>query len=1428
MVTRLPQGRKPASKSSKTQDSKSQPKAGDKTTVKTPSPIDDVPPPPGGRKSHWLDLAENASLVCSGAGVVASVVLQQSMYASAPLSLALVLGLMNRRRSDQELQNLTNTSINQLDQKVVKNLNSLRQRVLALPTPETLDNVKEAIMQSNQEAVVAVQTELFRRLNARETVDLTPLQEEIKAVSEQQDKLRGSLLSANHLIQSLPSSTRVERLESAIASLVTETTQMQSTVEDLSDRSFPDLEPLQEQINHINRRFNSLPPPIDGSSLKREMEELVRLMGTLVPKRDFSAFQADLSTLEQRFHALEQVVHPIQSTLVKVTNRVENLSKPSTSDRSEQERIERLRVAVESLQRQVNQGITGNGDTLSPDVQKVISASTASLQKQVQDLQNRLNQVLSIINPTRLRPELQKLVGESTIQLQQRLTDLEQHLVQHHQTMQQQLFERQFEQAVTGTPEETGTPEADAAARPLGTTVNEATLNELVVTNQTLQTQLNDLQKRLEDLSQMRRTADVRADIQSAIASVTHELRQQVQELQLQVSLFSHAIPDQTESGQPVSVSATEADTDAKLQTLRQDIQANLTERSNQLQTQVVHVQTVMQELEERLNQLVIQASDRPSVAAIDGLQQRIAGLETELSATQQRLEQTLAHTLEQTLGERLAQTLDERLAQLSANWSTLANRDEIRDLSQKIYAIEQELAQSRQQLGQVLNAAAPVVVAEIEQIAAAESVIVAEDEGWEDLFSSIETPIDPIQSLDELLVADNDSTSLPSDGSLLDLAAIGTVSANVSALTDSGFDRTAASEGDRSDETLEDIFGDIFRDDADPEPRDTQPTVVSYGAPVTTAISPSVTAPVTASVTAPVTAPVLPSGSAPLTASTNATTAPNPMPVNSAATVAPSVPTVTSTVADAQPELEIAATAMPVMVSVNPTVEPSVLDYAQPTVTPTITPGATATAMEEKPVTSTPTSRPQRKTSVPLNLLENAQTLIAMALPWQEELDFPLDVLERLHDLLQRQGRVEIGWSLPRNEATIRTVRYINQRWHTTDEIRGYAVLTSLEELRQQYPDQVRMRLLGTYEKFLVCDYRDKAGELRQLALIGQDTGREIEPDLFGSWEAESDWDSLSHWGDMVTDSGIIQGLLDRVYTPAFAPTDTITYFSRAATRYGLGDRQGAIEDYTQVLRANPDDDVAMNNRGVVYYELGILHEALADFDQALQLHPTSVGYCNRGTVRSDLGDRRGALADYQKAIELDAASAIAYNGRGLIHSKLGNTERAIADYDEAIIHNPDYALAYFNRGAAYQKLMQRQAGIADYTETIRINPAFAAAYNNRGFLRYELGELEMAIADFDQALELNPSFANAYNNRGVVFSKQRNYQRAIADFDQALAINPQFANAYNNRGVAHSRLGNREQAIADLQNAARCFGELGDVINQQHTLDTLTKLQR
>jgi tetratricopeptide (TPR) repeat protein len=295
-------------------------------------------------------------------------------------------------------------------------------------------------------------------------------------------------------------------------------------------------------------------------------------------------------------------------------------------------------------------------------------------------------------------------------------------------------------------------------------------------------------------------------------------------------------------------------------------------------------------------------------------------------------------------------------------------------------------------------------------------------------------------------------------------------------------------------------------------------------------------------------------------------------------------------------------------------------------------------------------------------------------------------EMMRRFEEFLGQRGYLDIGWGhlgvendrTPRSIADRRSISPVSNPFL-------FNRLNQLTELKKQYPDQLRFKVLGTDEYFLVCD--------RAYAVLGT---QPVATTSLSFPEAAM--------GLRTTDASIIQTLIQRFENPVLNPHDTAAFFNRATARYDLGHRQGALSDYTAVLDVIPDD-VAFNHRGLVRYDMGDRPRALADFEAAIQHNPQNfVAYTNRGYVRSEQGDKLGAIADYTQAIQLQPDYAIAYFYRGLAQTRLQNKLGAIQDYTEVIRLTPDDASAYFYRGLANAKASQPMEAIRDLRQAAQL----------------------------------------------------------------------------------------------------------------------------
>jgi tetratricopeptide (TPR) repeat protein len=210
----------------------------------------------------------------------------------------------------------------------------------------------------------------------------------------------------------------------------------------------------------------------------------------------------------------------------------------------------------------------------------------------------------------------------------------------------------------------------------------------------------------------------------------------------------------------------------------------------------------------------------------------------------------------------------------------------------------------------------------------------------------------------------------------------------------------------------------------------------------------------------------------------------------------------------------------------------------------------------------------------------------------------------------------------------------------------------------------------------------------------------------------------------------------------------------NRGNAKAALGNRRGAIDDYTAALKLNPKDAAAYINRGIAKTALGDYQGAIEDCTAALKFDPNLAdAYNNRGFVKTALGDHRGAIEEYTAALKFNPKFADAYYNRGLAKAYLGDYRGAIVDFTAALKFNPNLANAHNNRGLAKAYLKDYRGAIMDFTAAIKLNPKFADAYYNRGVAKERLGDLLEAANDFTVAKKLDPKkYGPSYSNpKGV-----------------------------------------------------------------------------
>ncbi|HMO14784.1 MAG TPA: tetratricopeptide repeat protein [Pirellulaceae bacterium] len=283
--------------------------------------------------------------------------------------------------------------------------------------------------------------------------------------------------------------------------------------------------------------------------------------------------------------------------------------------------------------------------------------------------------------------------------------------------------------------------------------------------------------------------------------------------------------------------------------------------------------------------------------------------------------------------------------------------------------------------------------------------------------------------------------------------------------------------------------------------------------------------------------------------------------------------------------------------------------------------------------------------------------------------------------------------------------------------------------------------------------------------------------------------------------------------------------FFLRGQAKYGLGFTNYALSDYHEAVRLNPDYTEAYRRRGElrVYRAIGDIDEAFADLDRAIEGgFEVAASYADRGFSHYYQGDILSAVEDCDKAIELAGPTAGFLFNRGLARFALGNVQGAFKDFDDDIAKMPNFPSSYLYRGFAYLLIGSDDDAERDFEKCIQLDPnqrrnvelhrqlakllqgesqpETADQYVERAEVLFKSEFDNECIADCSRAIILEEGNARAHELRGNSLARLGYLTSAIRDFDQAIASRPGFAEYYFTRADCRYRQKSFEQALADL----------------------------
>lgn len=285
---------------------------------------------------NWLNTAEYVSIACSAAGSVAAVASQQLVYAIAPMTLAMSIGLANRQRFQQQIEQQTTVISN-----VRQEAQSLYNQVQTLPSIEQLSTLEASVTKLEQ-IIVDIDTEqkvdaLVEAFNDRpELTEVSSLHEAISSLRDRLVKLPPPTapFDPSPLILQLANLTeRLDRLP--LTAFQQQLIEVKDLVEDLDassadlhdrtrnlDRMQQDLKILQHKTCSLDEKTTQLERRIDCfEAIEQQLDNLQQLTTGYISVEHFESLRAKLSqdlaaqvetTIDRRVADLNNLLKEIQ------------------------------------------------------------------------------------------------------------------------------------------------------------------------------------------------------------------------------------------------------------------------------------------------------------------------------------------------------------------------------------------------------------------------------------------------------------------------------------------------------------------------------------------------------------------------------------------------------------------------------------------------------------------------------------------------------------------------------------------------------------------------------------------------------------------------------------------------------------------------------------------------------------------------------------------------------------------------------------------------------------------------------------------------------------------------------------------------------------------------------------------------------------
>jgi tetratricopeptide (TPR) repeat protein len=246
-----------------------------------------------------------------------------------------------------------------------------------------------------------------------------------------------------------------------------------------------------------------------------------------------------------------------------------------------------------------------------------------------------------------------------------------------------------------------------------------------------------------------------------------------------------------------------------------------------------------------------------------------------------------------------------------------------------------------------------------------------------------------------------------------------------------------------------------------------------------------------------------------------------------------------------------------------------------------------------------------------------------------------------------------------------------------------------------------------------------------------------------------------------------------DPTSEPTGAPATAAQLLQQGLFHHQRGELSEAMDRYTAVLRADPNNADALYYVAVVACQEGQFKEGIGLARRALEHAPPQARVHNLlGKALEAQGEHLEAVKSFDAAIALDANFAEAHGNRANILAAAGMPAEALKGFERALALDPQAAPDWINRGALLQELGRHADALESYDKALALVPDHPSVLFNRANALAMLGRYAEAEAAYNAVIRRNPKLQVAQLQKGLAVKHQGRLAEARLLIEQAHAL--------------------------------------------------------